>query len=82
MKATLVEVTGRVEKLTSTLMEAFHGKMQKAGEGLQEKLSLLQSRTSDFVDRKLEEQSLQQANAARDQLAEIYLKVNQFDCIY
>lgn len=75
-KAALEDITARIERLTSVILDEFYNKMQRAAERLQEQLNQLENHMTHYVDSKIEELARKQANAARDQLAEIYLKVN------
>ena len=75
-KAALEDITARIEQLTSVILDEFYNKMQRAAERLQEQLNQLENHMTHYVDSKIEELARKQANAARDQLAEIYLKVS------
>lgn len=77
MKGMLTALTGKLEKLTNGLLEEFYNKMQKATEQLQEKLAKMQSGMTQYIDNRMEEIGGRQASMARDQLAEVYLKVSQ-----
>lgn len=75
MKAALEDVMNRIDNLTSAILEEFYNKMQKAGERLQEQLQQLQANMTNYVDSKIEELARKNANATKDQLAEIFIKV-------
>lgn len=76
-KAALEDINARIEQLTSVILDEFYNKMQRAAERLQEQLNQLENHMTHYVDSKIEELARKQANAARDQLAEIYLKVKK-----
>lgn len=78
MKAALEDVMNRIDNLTSAILEEFYNKMQKAGERLQEQLQQLQANMTNYVDSKIEELARKNANATKDQLAEIFIKVKEY----
>lgn len=81
LKGSLDEVTSKLEKISASLLEEFYNKMQRGAEQLQEKLGQQHTQLMHYIDGKIENQARKHADSARDQAAEIHLKVNNLLCL-
>ncbi|XP_067934032.1 myosin-4-like [Watersipora subatra] len=81
LKGELDEVTAKLEKISAGLLEEFYMKMQRGAEQLQGKLSEQHNQLMQYIDSKIESQAKKHADDARDQAAEIHLKMEHSDML-